>query len=518
MRLLSIVFRSAIVLPLLVTQCGLDPLGLGNLGLNDVSSTIQNAIDRASVQSDAWREVLPQLVTDLNGMETKVSNDAKETLNDTINQASAFRDQTFSQADYLAKDTVAFTAIEAQCTASYFQSSVVSFLQYLKARVANKNAPRPASRVCAFNPDHFDVDPNNLSGPNANWFANVYGYNLFSDALPNVQVLDGSNQTVRSASNKPVSTSLYQMQLQLVGSDLAGLKTGYRVGLVWPDGTQNQISINVSAPAQLEVVGFQFPSDVTVGDAVIGRVTVRNSGTASSGAFAIKLTVDTARGHVIDDQAETSLPGGSQQTYDLLSFSYSQRDYFNVPVSDPVSGVQAVVQLVGNAGVGQNSSRSASTTIHNRPFRTLPPIKINNPDVHQPWTLYEPTVPVQPGDVVTVTDAGGCVQTGGSGATWKRYVDPRGSNADRLYHGLVAIVPLTDASLDTHKPPSGTRVQGNVGRAFRIPLDVSPSPQFYLGYEDDDYSGNGYSDHDDGTDNQCQHDFGAWVTIQIQRN
>src|SRR4051794_16351795 len=53
-------------------------------------------------------------------------------------------------------------------------------------------------------------------------------------------------------------------------------------------------------------------------------------------------------------------------------------------------------------------------------------------------TITEPTVTqfeqfypiqLQAGDQVAVT-AGGCVQTGGSGLKWKRYVNPQGSNSD----------------------------------------------------------------------------------------
>src|SRR5947209_20618807 len=59
-------------------------------------------------------------------------------------------------------------------------------------------------------------------------------------------------------------------------------------------------------------------------------------------------------------------------------------------------------------------------------------LRINRPPVSQRTTDY-PGVHFQPGDTVVV-NAGGCVQTGGLGKTWKRYVDPLGNNSDRLYH------------------------------------------------------------------------------------
>jgi hypothetical protein len=67
-------------------------------------------------------------------------------------------------------------------------------------------------------------------------------------------------------------------------------------------------------------------------------------------------------------------------------------------------------------------------------------------------------------------------------------------------------------------PPTGTRLQDVIGQPIRIPLNVSPAPEFWLGYEDQGYGDNGYSGHDNGTDNQCANYFGAWVTVQIQRN
>ena len=71
----------------------------------------------------------------------------------------------------------------------------------------------------------------------------------------------------------------------------------------------------------------------------------------------------------------------------------------------------------------------------------------------QVWTIKEPEVGVavenygfkphtdikfQPGDGVTI-EAGGCVQTGGSGKTWKSYVNPLGPDSDKYYSGTIWI-------------------------------------------------------------------------------
>src|SRR6266851_699505 len=63
--------------------------------------------------------------------------------------------------------------------------------------------------------------------------------------------------------------------------------------------------------------------------------------------------------------------------------------------------------------------------------------RIREPNVKQHVTPY-PQIRFQPGDRVTI-EAGGCVQTGGFGRTWKRYVNPLGPDATRLYYALIWI-------------------------------------------------------------------------------
>jgi hypothetical protein len=63
--------------------------------------------------------------------------------------------------------------------------------------------------------------------------------------------------------------------------------------------------------------------------------------------------------------------------------------------------------------------------------------QVITPTVTQKETEYSGIV-LQAGDIIHV-EAGGCVQTGGRGLTTKRYVNPSGENADRLYHGLISI-------------------------------------------------------------------------------
>ncbi len=134
-------------------------------------------------------------------------------------------------------------------------------------------------------------------------------------------------------------------------------------------------------------------------------------------------------------------------------------------------------------------------------------IRIDRPDPTK-RSVYYPQITFQPGDGVTIS-AGGCVQSGGSGPTWHRYVDPSGGDADKLYHGLITI-PFATGSLE--------RIQKYQNQQVHVAANAPPGRlQLQLGFEDDDYSDNGYSRHDDGPDNQCKGADGgpAWVILTV---
>ena len=156
-----------------------------------------------------------------------------------------------------------------------------------------------------------------------------------------------------------------------------------------------------------------------------------------------------------------------------------------------------VLALLGAAGLGQAENISHSSVG-----------KIEQ------WQISEPTVTtsnknydgilLRPGDTVFVS-AGGCVQTGGKGKTWKRYVDPQGANSDRLYHGLIAFTFINrDVPL--------VRLQDGI---MDGPVLIQDFEVLELGYEDDGYGDNGYYAHDDGTNNQCKNVENAWVHLTV---
>jgi hypothetical protein len=140
------------------------------------------------------------------------------------------------------------------------------------------------------------------------------------------------------------------------------------------------------------------------------------------------------------------------------------------------------------------------------------------PVVTRRETSY-PDIVFAPGDIVEIK-ADGCVQTGGGGdGTWKRYVNPSGPGADRLYHGLIRIPTAQPAGGDL------VRIQTVLGKLQTVTgTGAAPSELvLHLGYEDDGYKDNGYLRHDDGADHQCRfgnsNDGGpAHVTITICRD
>lgn len=136
-------------------------------------------------------------------------------------------------------------------------------------------------------------------------------------------------------------------------------------------------------------------------------------------------------------------------------------------------------------------------------------IRIDRPNPKQPSTSY-PSITFQPGDTVTI-HAGGCVQSGGHGNTWHRYVNPSGGDADKLYHGLITI-PFATETL--------ARIQKYWNQSVHI-ADNAPLAKLHLelGFEDEKngYGDNGYYSHDDGPGGQCSGSEGgpAWVQLSI---
>lgn len=179
--------------------------------------------------------------------------------------------------------------------------------------------------------------------------------------------------------------------------------------------------------------------------------------------------------------------------------------------------------LCGSAGE-QPWSDGEPCTIRHEHLTAADVYTISNPVVNRPSFTYR-GISLGPNDEVSF-QAGGCVQTGGAGATWKRYVNPSGDKSGALayYHGTV--------TLPNSFYRSGVRVPGNTPIQTAItsgplllpefahaPGQPQPSVLLALGYRDaGDYTDNGYWGHDNGNYNQCalNHDGGnAWVIVRV---
>lgn len=178
------------------------------------------------------------------------------------------------------------------------------------------------------------------------------------------------------------------------------------------------------------------------------------------------------------------------------------------PFARALQGVALIAFLAVTASARAADTFDILTKQADTPTSTV--WRVETPNVKQKQTDY-PLIKFLPGDTVSI-DAGGCVQTGGSGLTWKRYVNPAGPNSDHLYHGLISIPAVTnglvriqDFGLDTvHQIPT------------TLPAGVSAADLYLrLGYEDNGYSDNGYWGHDNGTGDQCKNSVDAFVIISI---
>lgn len=160
------------------------------------------------------------------------------------------------------------------------------------------------------------------------------------------------------------------------------------------------------------------------------------------------------------------------------------------------------------------SARAADDTFDiisiDNPSPNVEIVHIRQPDVKRSLTSY-PQIAFAPGDSVIV-NASGCVQTGGVGDTWKRYVNPSGEDSDRYYFGEIWIPGATGVMIP---------IAGIVGKPLHVTSGTGSAGLFLrLGYSDDNYDDNGYQDHDNGTENQCAGADGgaAEVTLTITHN
>ena len=157
----------------------------------------------------------------------------------------------------------------------------------------------------------------------------------------------------------------------------------------------------------------------------------------------------------------------------------------------------------------QAPTNSAETITCTSPRPNTEVWRIDHPNVRQRQTTYS-AIQFRKGDLVLVF-AGGCVQHGGSGQTWKRYVNPMspGRNPDTQYLGLISLPGWGEL-----RKTQDAILAGGIA----ILTDPGPNSALSLGYLDDGYGDNGYWGHDDGWWQQCNDLPDAWVVIAVQHD
>ena len=157
---------------------------------------------------------------------------------------------------------------------------------------------------------------------------------------------------------------------------------------------------------------------------------------------------------------------------------------------------------------GQAPTTSGEAISCTQPRTNTDVWRITRPNVRQRETVY-PGIQFQQGDLVSVF-AGGCAQAGGTGLTWKRYINPMSPNreADGQYFGLIKLPGFG----------TGLRHIRDAVLAAGIPVLVDPGQDgaLRLGYADDGYEDNGYDGREEGWWQQCNDLPDAWVVIAIQ--
>jgi hypothetical protein len=149
--------------------------------------------------------------------------------------------------------------------------------------------------------------------------------------------------------------------------------------------------------------------------------------------------------------------------------------------------------------------------------------RIDKPIIDREHFDY-PSIQFAPGDRITF-EADGCTQTGGFGDTWHDYVAPLDDpfigaiHPDALHWGAFSVPgvqPETQFRDIMQGEPMGPEPMRSVA-----PLIVTTASHLVLHFKDDDYDGNGYSDHDDGEGDQCSANNGndggpAHVIVHIE--
>jgi hypothetical protein len=492
----------ALLLPL-ISGCGIKS------SIDDVISEVEKARQSAVEQSDAWRAALPKLADQLGTLESQVAADAKSVVADTRNQVQELTQETIKYANLNAQQIIAKTGVEFRCNTDFALNGVAVRLQYLiddlKFWKKNKHHldQKPAHKLCQILGEVLTLYPigNGQFGLDSSkliekGIVGVFGYNFRADALPHLQLVNSGGSRIRDLKSSLAYVTQYQLNIDLSQENFAGAASGEKIRLIWPDGGElNEISLSMLSPAKLKIVGHEFApaAPIMQKTAVTLSVTIENTGGAPSGGFVVNWTPpDGARVQSVSQ----AVPLNPKETRKIA---------FPGTVVYQSQGSKENVIAINNGDDTEKffinvDSNIASAETH----------RIDKPPVTKPWSAT--TIHVQAGDKVEILDAGGCVNTGGSGATTKRYVDPLNPDCkpDSKYFGTLAI----PGTLEESQRKSIKDILDDQHRGRFI--TVSRPATLELGYVDDGYSDNGYwGMGDQGNCEQCRGAGNAFVVIKV---
>lgn len=296
--------------------------------VSDPLDKVINQIDKTRTVieslSTGWREEIPKLVSDLNGLESQVASDAKSVVADATNQIQDLADQTIQLSDAKAQDLIAQAGVEFRCNADFVKAGVVAALHHfvddLKFWQQNKKHldRNPNHFVCWINPtvlslypseNRWFIDPSNMSDKA---IVRVFGYSFRPDAVPVVELRDASGQKTRDVNLNAAYVTSYQINLDLSREDFKGIQSGARLVFRWPDREDpNTINLTLRPAAALKLSNpvFTPASPTATTEAVSLKVTVTNKGGSRSGNFIVNWKPDVSDPRILAVSREPLNPG-----------------------------------------------------------------------------------------------------------------------------------------------------------------------------------------------------------------
>jgi hypothetical protein len=175
-----------------------------------------------------------------------------------------------------------------------------------------------------------------------------------------------------------------------------------------------------------------------------------------------------------------------------------------IGLASSISRALLVLTAIGMAVFAGGSAAQAQTVQRLAEHKNVEIWRIKEPVVTTKDTEYK-RITFRKLDTVFVT-AGGCVQRGGHGRSWYRFVDPQAVDDPTLYHGTITLPGM-----------EGTVFLSDflMNPTFNIPATAKGDLTLHVGYIDDNYTDNGYWSHDDGPEDQCQNVGNAWLLLVI---